>query len=115
MKHELQRIISGNGSVRNGKIIQTITDHPRREKKTVSAIKKAKFDKEQETKGLVSFSEATGLWYKQIDESRYNGEGAEQKNFKYSNKIKKLPFEHTQSHFSFKGKDPFNPLINSSE
>ena len=53
MKHELQRIISGNGSVRNGEIIQTITDHLRREKKTVSAIKKAKFDKEQETQILV--------------------------------------------------------------
>jgi hypothetical protein len=84
MKHELQRIISGNGSVRNGKIIQTITDHLRREKKTVSAIKKAKFDKEQETQILVGFIEVTGLWYKQIDESRYIGEGAEQKIFEYS-------------------------------
>jgi hypothetical protein len=37
LKHELQNIISGNGSVRNGKIIQAITDYLRRKKETVQA------------------------------------------------------------------------------
>jgi hypothetical protein len=49
LKHELQNIISGNGSVRNGKIIQAITDYLRRKKETVQGITKAKLDKEQET------------------------------------------------------------------
>ncbi|MFM7015022.1 MAG: hypothetical protein ACKOX3_01725 [Bacteroidota bacterium] len=38
IKHELQNIISGNGKVRHGEIIQTITNYLRGKKATVSGI-----------------------------------------------------------------------------
>ena len=79
IKHELQHIISGNGSVRNGKNIQAITDYLRREKEAVSVLKETKFSKEQETKILGEFITNKNLWYSRIDESKYIGEGAEQK------------------------------------
>ena len=55
LKHELQSIISGNGSVRNGEIIQSITNYLRGKKETISGIEKAKLLKEQETKILIEF------------------------------------------------------------
>ncbi|MBA3706718.1 MAG: hypothetical protein H0W84_12705 [Bacteroidetes bacterium] len=85
LKHELQNIISGNGSVRNGKIIQTITDYLRGKNKTVSGLKKTKLLKEQETQVLIEFIEKTGLWYKGLNEFKYIGEGAEQKIYEYTN------------------------------
>jgi hypothetical protein len=45
-KHELQGIISGNGTVRKGEAIQAITSHVRGEKKAISGIEKAKFVKD---------------------------------------------------------------------
>ena len=84
LKHELQSIISGNGSVRNGKNIQTITDHLRRKKEAVQGAAKAKLVKEQETKVLIEFVGESGLWYKDVDESKYIGEGAEQKVYEFS-------------------------------
>jgi hypothetical protein len=79
LNHELQGIISGDGSVRNGKIIQAITGYHRRKKKTVQGTAKAKFLKEQETQVLIEFIEAKHFWYDDLDESKYIGEGAEQK------------------------------------
>lgn len=84
LKHELQSIISGNGSVRNGEIIQTITDYLRRKKEAISGIEKAKLLKEQETKILIDFVEAKDLWFKDLDESKYIGEGTEQKIYEYT-------------------------------
>lgn len=80
IKHELQDIISGNGSVRNGKIVQSITDYLRRKKKAVSNLTAREFDKNKETKVLKEFVTASNLWYPGIDNSKYIGEGAEQKN-----------------------------------
>jgi hypothetical protein len=84
LKHELQSIISGDGSVRNGKVIQAITSHLRRKKKTVQGTPKAKFLKEQETQVLIEFIETKQLWYDDLDESKYIGEGAEQKVYEFS-------------------------------
>jgi predicted RNase H-like HicB family nuclease len=84
VKNELQSIISGNGAVRNGKIIQTITNHLRTKKKAISGLEKAKFDKEQETQALIEFVESQGLWYNNINDSKYIGEGAEQKIYEFS-------------------------------
>lgn len=84
LKHELQSIISGNGSVRNGEIIQTIADHLRGKKKAISGIEKAKFVKEQETQVLIDFINTKDLWYPNFDESKYIGEGAEQKIYEFS-------------------------------
>ena len=83
-KDELQSIISGNGEVRNGKIIQTIANHLRTKKKASSGLEKAKFDKEQEAKILIEFVELYGLWYNGFDESKYIGEGAEQRIYEFS-------------------------------
>ncbi len=52
VKHELQNIISGNGSVRHGKTIQTIASYLIGKKKTVSYTEKTKFSKLEETKAL---------------------------------------------------------------
>jgi hypothetical protein len=70
LKHELQNIISGNGSVRNGKIIQAITDYLRRKKETVQGITKAKLDKEQETLVLIEFVGTQSLWYNDVERSQ---------------------------------------------
>ncbi|HZV69544.1 MAG TPA: hypothetical protein VFG10_08370 [Saprospiraceae bacterium] len=85
LKHELQSVISGNGSVSNGEIIQTITDYLRGKKKAISKVEKTGFNKEQETQGLIDLIETKGLWYNTLDESKYIGEGAEQKIYEYSN------------------------------
>jgi len=84
VKDELQSIISGNGTVRNGKIIQTITNHLRGKKKTVQGTTKAKRIKEQETQVLIEFIDISDFWYKDFDESKYIGEGAEQKVYEFS-------------------------------
>jgi len=84
IKHELQSIISGNGSVRNGKIIQTITDYLRGKKKTIQGAAKTKLVKEQETQVLINYVESQSLWYKGFDQSKYIGEGAEQKVYEFT-------------------------------
>ncbi len=52
VKHGLQNIISGNGSVRHGKIIQSITDYLGRKKKAVSNLEEREFNKDKETQVL---------------------------------------------------------------
>lgn len=58
IKHELQRFISGDGSLRNGKNIQTILNHLRRKDETILASAKAKCLKEQEAQILIEFIES---------------------------------------------------------
>ena len=84
LKHELQDIISGNGSVRHGKAIRAVADYLRRKKETISGIEKEQFDKEQETQILIDFIEAENLWFPDFDDSKYIGEGAEQKIYEYA-------------------------------
>ena len=84
LKYELQNIISGNGSVRNGKIIQTINHILRREKEAISGFERTKFLKEKETKVLIDYIEQNNLWFESLDESRYIGEGAEQKIYEHN-------------------------------
>jgi hypothetical protein len=84
IKYELQNIISGNGSVRNGENIQTITLYLRRKKETISAFKEAKFSKDKEVEILKGFITHSSLWYSEIDNSNYIGEGAEQKIYEFS-------------------------------
>jgi len=109
LKHELQSIISGNGSVRNGKIIQAITNHLRRKKETVQGTAKAKLIKEQEAKILVEFIESEGLWYNNVIESKYIGEGAEQKIYEFSDP--KFILKLNDSIFYELWEDYFNSLL----
>ncbi len=85
IKHELQNIISGNGLVRYGKNIQTITNYLRGKKETVSNLKKDEFNKNEETKILIDFINKSNLWFTKIDNSKYVGEGAEQKIYEFEN------------------------------
>lgn len=109
LKHELQSVISGNGSVRNGEIIQTITDYLRGKKKAISGAEKTKLIKEQETQGLIDFIEAKGLWYKDLDQSKYIGEGAEQKIYEYSDP--KFVLKLNDGIFYALWEDYFNSLL----
>src|SRR3954464_11961301 len=84
LKNELQSIISGNGSVSNGKIIQAIAGYLRRKKEAIPEAEKAEFGKEQESQVLMEFIEGHGLWYNNVDSSKYIGEGAEQKIYEFS-------------------------------
>jgi len=84
VKYELQNIISGNGRVRHGEIIQAIAGYLRRKKEAVSAFKETKFSKEEEAQCLKDFIADSNLWYTEIDTARYIGEGAEQKIYEYS-------------------------------
>jgi hypothetical protein len=79
IKHELQNIISGNGSVRNGDLIQSISSFLRGKKESVSNTEKAKFSKVEETQVLIDYIETNNLWFQSIDNSKYIGEGGEQK------------------------------------
>jgi hypothetical protein len=84
LKNELQSIISGDGPVRNGEIIQTITGHLRRKKEAISLPEKGKLSKEQETQILIEFVASQKLCFRDIDYSKYIGEGAEQKIYEFS-------------------------------
>lgn len=84
IKNELQNIVSGNGSVRNGKIIQSITHYLGRKKKAISGAEAGAFNKVKETAALTDYIAEHDLWYPEFDASKYIGEGAEQKIYEYS-------------------------------
>lgn len=109
IKHELQNIISGNESVGNGKVIQTITEYIRREKKAVSNLAEGKFDKKKETQILKGFISHANLWYPGIDDTKYIGEGAEQKIYEFFDPNFVLKLNDT-IYYSF-WEDYFNNLL----
>jgi hypothetical protein len=109
LKLELQNIISGNGEVRYGDIIQTINNYLRREKKSVSSPKEAKFFKTQETEILINYIDHNKLWFVGLDETKYIGEGAEQKIFEYSDP--KYIIKINDSIFYEFWEDYFNSLL----
>ena len=61
-----------------------LIEHLRGKKKAISGTEKAKLIKGQETQILIQFIEENRLWYNNIDESKYIGEGAEQKIYEFS-------------------------------
>lgn len=79
LKNELQNIISGNGKVRHGEIIQAAASYLKGKKGAVQGAEKAKFHKDQEAQILREYIEEYNLWYTSVDDSKYIGEGAEQK------------------------------------
>lgn len=84
LKHELQNIISGNGTVRYGENIQAITAYLRRKKKTGSGFEE-EWSKDQETEALIEYISDNNLWYSSLDESKYIDGGAEQKVYDFEN------------------------------
>ncbi len=109
IKHELQNIISGNGSIGNGKVIQSITEYIRREKKAVSNLAEGEFNKNEETQILKGFISHSNLWYSGIDDTKYIGEGAEQKIYEFSDPNFVLKLNDT-IYYSF-WEDYFNNLL----
>ncbi len=85
IKDELQNIISGNGEVRHGKIIQSISNYLRRKKKASSRLEKEKFLKKQEASFLINYAEENQFFFQDFDESQFIGEGAEQRVYQLYN------------------------------
>lgn len=79
VKYELQDILSGNGEVRYGKLIQTIANYLRRCQKASQMAQSHKQIKEQETKDLILWIEKNNFWVTSIESENYISEGAEQK------------------------------------
>lgn len=84
IKHELQNIISGDGLVRHGENIQTILKYLRGKKRPIQDHKEKKLIKVEETQILIEFIKQSDLWYSEISQSKYIGEGAEQKIFEFA-------------------------------
>lgn len=79
IKNELQDILQGKSQVRNGELIQTISNYLRRSEKSSNLAKTDQYFKREETKRLVDFITTNNLWVKEIDLNLYISEGAEQK------------------------------------
>ncbi|MCK6641814.1 MAG: hypothetical protein L6Q81_17180 [Bacteroidia bacterium] len=85
LKHELQNIIGGNGSVRYGELIQATCAHLRREKGAISEAKKRELSKKEEEKILIDYISKNGLWFNEKYLNGFIGEGAEQKIYESEN------------------------------
>lgn len=79
MKYELQHILSGEGKVKYGDIIQTIVHFLRRSQETGGMAEKKQPIKKQEEKKLIKWIEDNGFWYSEIDFTKFVSEGADQK------------------------------------
>jgi hypothetical protein len=109
VKIELQNIISGNGEVRFGSTIQTINNYLRREKEAVSSTTNSEFKKAEETACLLKYIHKNNLWYESPDESKYIGEGAEQKIYEHDDPDYVLKLNSTVYYEYWK--DYFNNLL----
>ena len=81
LKNELHHIISGEGKVRFGATIQTITSYLSDGSQSSSENQDTKQIREQETKSLEKYITKNTLWINDIDFSKYISEGAEQRVF----------------------------------
>lgn len=106
---ELQSIISGNGTVRNGSLSKQSPTTLEGKKEAVSATEKKKFNKKQETQILPKHIHDHNLWYTVIDNSKYIGEGAEQKIYESSDP--KFILKCNDSIFYENWIDYFNSLL----
>jgi Serine/Threonine/Tyrosine Kinase found in polyvalent proteins len=80
MNHELRNIISGIGKIAERNLIQTTLFFIRESERTSGTIEKSELvHKEDEVEKLTLFATQNQLWYQNLNESTYIGEGAEQK------------------------------------
>ena len=77
--NELQHIISGNGKVVQGGIIQAIASYLRAGETTSAVASEDKYIKKEETKKLIAYIHTHHLWINTIQEENYLLQGAEQK------------------------------------
>lgn len=78
-KNELQNIISRKSQVKYGTPIQAITAYLRAKESSIQSIERSKQLADQEETKLVKYITDNNLWYKNIEELNYIGEGEEQK------------------------------------
>ena len=81
LKNELQNIISGKSSFSHDAVIQTVAYHLRTSKKTGPMASEKHKNKNKEKDQLLKFADKHNLIIKNIDDSKYLSEGAEQKVF----------------------------------
>ncbi len=79
LRNELEDIISGKGKISPGNLIQTTAGYLRAGKGTNRTSGQTKSTKVKETKELEEYIERNSLWFNGIDETKFIGEGAEQK------------------------------------
>ncbi|GGD47305.1 hypothetical protein GCM10011514_09120 [Emticicia aquatilis] len=81
MNHEIRNVISGNSRNSERNLIKTALFFIREGKRaSIKTEKSEYFNKENEIKKLILFSDINKLWYNdKLDESTYIAEGAEQK------------------------------------
>lgn len=79
LSDEIQRIISGTGTVTKGSAIQAISNYLRKSKEANKSTEEKEFIKEQESEIIIQFARENNLLNNYINEERYLSEGAEQK------------------------------------
>ncbi len=109
LKGELQNIISGDGQVRFGSLIQSVNRFIRREKGAILGIETPKLIKKQEEIILSGYIQRNSLWIEAPDVSKYIGEGAEQKIFEHEDP--KFVTKLNSGIFYVSWEDYFNSLL----
>lgn len=79
MKDEIQRIISGESSVKHGTIIQTVLSYLARSQAASPMAKEDKHFKKEEAKRIKHYAEEHNLIVPSINLDNYISQGAEQK------------------------------------
>ena len=79
LKHELQNVISGIGKSAKGNLIAAAANYLRKSKEASGDVEAIEFTKDEEAARLIEWTEKSGYWIKQIDESRFLARGAEQR------------------------------------
>lgn len=79
LRYELQNIISGIGKNATGNPIEAAAHYLGKGTEASGDAKATEFTKDQETAKLNAWIEVSGLWFREIDESRFIARGAEQR------------------------------------
>jgi hypothetical protein len=79
LRNELEYIISGKSKTGSEDLIETTSCYLRAGKGASKTAEQTKSTKVKETSRLEEFIEKNNLWYNTLDETKYIGEGAEQK------------------------------------
>ncbi len=80
MNHEIRNLISGIGTTSERNLIQSALFFLRKSEGASRTFEKSEFfNKEDEIEKLIEFANQNQFWFESLNESRFIGEGAEQK------------------------------------
>ena len=79
LKYELQRILSGVGKDSAENLIKAAAHHLGQSKEAGGKTQETEYSKGKETARLIDWIEKSGLWFNDVDESRFIARGAEQR------------------------------------